>query len=52
MIMSLSPLRTRLIHSSPSYWAIEIILNWELSIGLEFKANILGKSTASKKHSI
>jgi len=46
----------RLIHISPSYWtfyrSFEIILEWELSIGLQFKFNVLCKSIASKKHSI
>jgi len=41
------PLRTRLIYNSPSYWTVdrsfEIILEWELSIGLEFKCSVLGK---------
>jgi len=39
------PLRTRLIHISQSYWTIyhsfEIILEWELSIALELKFNVL-----------
>jgi len=38
-------LRTRLIHISPSYWTIyrsfEIIIERELSIGLQFKYNVL-----------
>jgi len=48
-----SPRRTRLIHTSPSYWTIhrsfEIIPEWELSIGLEYKSNAVCKSIASKK---
>ena len=39
-----------------SYWTIyclfEIILEWEVSIWLEFKSNVVCKSIASKKHSI
>jgi len=51
--MSLSkPLHSRLIHISLSYWTIyrslEIILEWELSIGFEFKSNVLCKTIASK----
>ena len=45
-----------LIHISPSYQTVyrsfEIILEWVLSIGLEFKSNVLCKPIASKKHSI
>jgi len=51
-----NPPRLRLIHLSPSYQTVyrsfEIILEWVLSIGLEFKSNILCKPIASKKHSI
>jgi len=40
MITPISPLRTRLIHIILSCWTIfrsfEIILDWELSIGMEF----------------
>jgi len=40
-----SLLRTRLVRMSPRCWTIfrsfEIILKWELSIGLEFKLNAL-----------
>jgi len=52
MITPVSPLCARLIHISPSYWTIfrsfEIILVMELSIGLDFKSNVLCKSIASK----
>ena len=52
MITPVSPLPTRLIHISPSYWTMflsfEIILKQEQSIGLEFKFNVLYKSIASK----
>jgi len=45
MIMPVGPLHTRLIHISLSYWTIyqlfEIILKWELSIGMEFKPNVI-----------
>ena len=45
MITPVGPLRTRLIRISPKYLKIyrsfEIILEWELSIGLEFKPNDL-----------
>jgi len=53
-------LRTRLIHISPSYWTIyrsfesipewelSAFLEWELSIGMKFKSNVLCKSIASK----
>jgi len=45
-------LRTRLIHISPSCWTIyrlfEIILERELSTGLDFNLNVLGKYIASK----
>jgi len=34
------------------YGSFEIILDWVLSIGLEFKSNVLCKPIASKKHSI
>jgi len=50
MITPVSPLRTRLIHIIQSCWTIyhsfEIILEGELSIGLEFKSNVLCKSIA------
>jgi len=43
---------SRLIHINPTCWTIycslEIILEWELYIGLESKANVLCKSIASK----
>jgi len=56
MITPVNPLRTKLIHISPSYWTIyrsfEIILEWELSIGWEFEANIRCKIHCFKKHSI
>ena len=52
IITPFSPLQPRLIHISPIYWIIfcsfEIILERKLSIGLEFKVNVLCKSTASK----
>jgi len=52
MMTPISPLRTRLIDFSPSYWTIfcsfEIILKWELSIGVDFKVNVLCKSIASR----
>jgi len=52
MITPVSPLRTRLVHVSPIYWIIfcsfEIILERKLSIGLEFKVNVLCKSIASR----
>ena len=54
MTTPVSPLRARLIHMNQSYWTIyrffENILEWELSIGLEFKSNVLRKSIASQKH--
>jgi len=56
MITPVSPLRTGLIHISPSHWMIyrsfEIILECEQSIGLEFKFNVPCKPIASKKHSV
>ena len=56
MITPVNPPRLRLIHISPShqkvYRSFEIILEWVLSIGLEFKYNVLCKPIASKKHSI
>jgi len=56
MITPVNPPRLRLIHISPSYQTVyrsfEIILEWALSIGLEFKSNVLCKPIASKKHSI
>ena len=52
MIMPVSLVRTRLIHIYPINWIIycsfEIFLERKLSIGLEFKANVLCKSIASK----
>jgi len=54
MITPVSPVRTRLIHISPSYSTIcgsfEISIEWGPSIRLEFK--FVCKSIASKKHSI
>ena len=56
MITLANPPRLRLIHVSPSYQTVyrsfEIILEWVLSIGLEFKSNVLCKPIASKMHSI
>ena len=56
MITPVNPPRLRLIHISPSYQTVyrsfEIILEWVLSIGLEFKSNVVCKPIASKKHSI
>ena len=56
MITPVNLPRLRLIHISPSYQTVyrsfEIILEWVLSIGLEFKSNVLCKPIASKKHSI
>jgi len=56
MITPVNPPRLRLIHISMSYQTVcrsfEIILEWVLSIGLEFKSNVLCKPIASKKHSI
>ena len=56
MIAPVSSLRNRIIHINPSYWTIyrsfEIILEWKLSIGLEFDSNVPSKFIASKKHSI
>jgi len=56
MITPVNPPRLRLIHISPSYQTVyrlfEIILEWVLSIELEFKSNVLCKPIASKKHSI
>jgi len=52
MITPVNPLRLRLIHISSSYRTVyrwfEIILEWVLSIGLEFKFNVLCKHNASK----
>jgi len=48
------PLCTRSMHISSSCWtriiyrSFEIILEWGLSIGLEFKSNVQSKSTVSK----
>jgi len=56
MITPVNPPRLRLIHISPSYQIVyrsfEIILEWILSIRLEFKSNVLCKPIASKQHSI
>ena len=56
MITPVNPPRLRLIHISPGYLTVyrsfKIILEWLLSIGLEFKSNVLCKPIASKKHSI
>ena len=56
MITPVNPPRLRLIHISPSYQTVyrsfAIILEWVLSIGLEFKYNVLCKPIAPKKHSI
>ena len=56
MITPVNPPRLRLIHINPSYQTVfrsfEIILERVLSIGLEFKSNVLCKPIASKKHSI
>ena len=55
MITPVNPPRLRLIHVSPSYQIVYRsfeILEWVLSIGLEFKSNVLCKPIASKKHSI
>ena len=52
MITPVNPPRLRLIHISPSYQTVycsfEIILEWVLFIGLEFKSNVLCKPIASK----
>ena len=54
MITPVNPSRLRLIHISPSYQTVYrsfgIILEWVLSIGLEFISNVLCKPIASKKH--
>ena len=56
MITPVNPPRLRLIHISPNYQIVyrsfEIILEWVLSIGLEYQSNGLCKPIASKKHSI
>jgi len=56
MVTPVNPSHLRLIHISPSYQIVyrsfEIILEWVLSIGLEFKSSVLCKPIASKKHSI
>ena len=56
MIMPVNPPRLRLINISPSYQTVyrssEIIIEWVLSIGLEFKSNVLCKPIASIKHLI
>ena len=52
MITPINPPRLRLIHISPSYRTVyrsfESILEWVLSIGMEFKSNVLCKPIASK----
>ena len=52
VIMLVIPLRTRLIHNSLSYWPIcrlfKIIIEWELSIRLQFKSSVMCKSIVSK----
>ena len=52
MITPVNTPSLRLIHISPSYQTVyrsfEIILEWVLSIGLEFKSNVLCKRIASK----
>ena len=56
MTTPVNPPRLRLIHICPSYQTVyrsfKIILEWVLSVGLEFKSNVLCKTIASKKHSI
>ena len=56
MITPVNPPRLRLIHISPSYQTIyrsfEIIVEWLLSIGLEFKSNVLCKPISSQIHSM
>jgi len=53
MIVPVNPPRHRHVHISPSYPAVyrslEIILERVLSIGLEFRSNVLCKPIASKK---
>ena len=53
MITPVNPPRLRLIHISLSYQTVcrsfEIILEWVLSIGLEFKSNVLFKTHCFKK---
>jgi len=52
LITLITPLRTRFIRISPSFWTIyssfEINLEWGPSIGLKFKSNALCKFIASK----
>jgi len=52
MVAPVSPPSTRLIHISPGCWIILIRLKffskWELSMGLDFKSNVLYKSIALK----
>ena len=52
MITPVNPPRLRLIHISPNYQTVyrsfEIIVEWVLSIELEFKSNVLCKPIASK----
>ena len=52
MITPVNPPRLRLINIRPSYQRVyrsfEIILEWVLSIGLEFKSNVLCKPMLQK----
>jgi len=52
MITPVNPPRLRLIHISPRYHTVyhsfQIILEWVLSIGLEFKSNVLCKPLLQK----
>ena len=52
MITPVNPPRLRLVHISPSYQTVyrsfEIIFELILSVGLEFKSNVLCKPIASK----
>jgi len=52
MVTPVNPPRLRLIHICPSYPIVyrsfEIILEWVLSIALEFKSNVLCKPITSK----
>jgi len=54
MIMSVNPPRLRLIHINPSYQTVyrlfESILEWVLTIGLEFKSNVLYKPELDQLH--
>jgi len=53
MITPFNPPRLRLIHISPSYQTVyrsfEIILEWVLSIGLEFKSKCCMQTHCFKK---